>query len=90
MRLATLALAALGVAAGYAAARALLERDNLPTQLPDAARQQLTGLQTHLRRTRAAAADVLAEVDQVTADAHRELTDDYLRRSGRDTHPTSH
>jgi hypothetical protein len=83
MRLTTLAAMALGAAAGYLGARALLSRESLPEQLPAAVRDPLERAGARLRRARTDAMEVLTEVEQTRASAERELTEDFLRRVGR-------
>ncbi len=83
MRLTALAAMALGAAAGYLGARALLSRESLPEQLPAAVRNPLERAGTRLRHARANAMEVLAEAEQARASAERELTEDFLRRVGR-------
>ncbi len=84
MRLTTLAAMALAAAAGYFGARTLLDRESLPEQLPAAVRDPLERAGARLRRARTDAMEVLAEVEQTRAAAERELTEDFLRRVGRD------
>lgn len=83
MSLATLAIAALGAAAGYAGAHALLEHEALPEAIPAPLRDPLLRARARLLRVRAEAADVLAEAAWVRSEAERELTEDYLTRTGR-------
>ena len=89
MRRLTLATLALGVAAGYLGARALMERETLPEQLPASVREPLERAQARLRRARAEAAEMLAEAGRVRAEAELELTAEYLRRVGREGEPAT-
>ncbi len=83
MRLTTFAAMALAAAAGYLGARALLDRETLPQQLPEAVREPLERAGARLRRARTDAMEMLTEVERTRASAERELTEDFLRRVGR-------
>jgi hypothetical protein len=78
-KLLTLSLAA---AAGYAAARALLEHE-LPEETPTALREPLERARARLQRAREQARTVGAAARQASDDAARELLADYQRRTGR-------
>ena len=83
MRLSTLLKFALGAAAGYAGARALIAREQLPQEVPPAVRDRLERAGARLRAARTAATAILVEVERTRAAAQQELTADYLRRQGR-------
>ena len=74
----------LGAAAivGYVAARALLDHE-VPADIPAPLRGHLQMHQAQLRRAREQARSILAVARAATAEAERELTADYRRRSHR-------
>jgi hypothetical protein len=78
-KLLTLSLAA---AAGYTAARALLEHE-LPDETPTALREPLERARAQLQRAREQARTVRTAARQASDDAARELLADYQRRTGR-------
>ncbi len=85
MKLSTLATLTIGVTAGYLGARALMDRDTLPDELPEPLRERLERARARLLRARGEAMGALEEMERVRHAARQELTDDYLRRVCRDT-----
>ncbi len=83
MRFSTVLKLALAAAAGYAGARALIAREQLPQEVPPAVRDPLERAGARLRAARTGATGVLVEVERARAAAEQELTADYLRRQGR-------
>lgn len=79
---AVLALAA-GVGAGFAVAKRLLSDDDLPEKLPEPARDKATLVRSRLVGVREDTAYALREARAERERARRELTNDYLRRTGR-------
>lgn len=79
----TLGLAAI---AGYAAARALLDRE-IPSETPPPVREQLEETRGHLQRARDQVREVFAAARQGRDEAARDLMDDYHRRAGRTEPP---
>lgn len=90
MRLGTLATIAIGAAAGYLGARALMEREALPERLPAPLRDPLERAGARLRRASEEAQMLLDELEQVRHAIEQELTDDYLRRVGRSSAEAHH
>jgi hypothetical protein len=72
----SLLTAAVAAAAGFAASRALLERDAGAMALPD----PLQRAREHLLEARERAADAIAEARAAREQAASELTQDYLQR----------
>ena len=79
---AVLALVA-GAGAGFAVAKRLLADDDLPEQLPEPARQKAAFVRNRLVEVREDTAYALREARAERERAKRELTNDYLRRTGR-------
>lgn len=77
-------LLAIGAAAGYMAARTLLERETPPEALPAPAQEWARRAQHQLRGWRALAADAIREGQAARDDAARDLQADYLHRTHRD------
>jgi hypothetical protein len=73
---------ALGIAAGFAAARALLERE-VPERVPAPVREGAQRAQSALRRARAHARGALEAAREESARKQRELMEDYRRRTHR-------
>jgi hypothetical protein len=73
---------ALGLAAGFAAARALLERE-LPEGTPAPLREGAERAQSLLQRARDRAREALDAAREESARTQRELMADYMRRSRR-------
>jgi hypothetical protein len=88
MRLGSLALLAVGTAAGYALARQLLAEDGIPEHLPDrvpeSARAHLEGHRTRLRTWRARAKEALIEAGIARDEARAELMRQYHEATDRD------
>lgn len=83
MRRATLLALALGAAGGYIATRRLVEGGSPPAGLPDAIRQPLDRTQQRVRGARDEVVELLTEVARGRSEAEQELTEAYLRRTGR-------
>lgn len=83
-RLLTLGIA---VAAGYAAAQALLDRE-LPADTPPPVRKSLEQARGHLQRAREQARQIFAAARHASDEAARDLMADYHRRAGRTDAPT--
>lgn len=77
-------LLAIGAAAGYAAARALLDRDALPATLPAPVHPWAERAQRQLRGWRTLAIDAIHEGRVARDEAARDLHADYLHRTHRD------
>ncbi|MDP6607085.1 MAG: hypothetical protein QF664_12635 [Dehalococcoidia bacterium] len=84
MRLATFAQLMIGGAAGFVAARVLMRGDEPPEQLPQPLRDAMQRTGERLRAARAGATSVLVGVEEARDAAQVELTQDYLRRQGRE------
>jgi hypothetical protein len=74
----------MAIAAGYTAARALLDRER-PEETPPQVRERLEYARTRLEHGRERTREVLAAAREGTEDATRELVAEYHRRAGRDT-----
>jgi hypothetical protein len=83
MRIVTLLALALGAAGGYVATRRLVEGESPPAGLPGAIRQPLHRTQERVRGARDGVVELLAEAARGRSEAEQELTEDYLRRTGR-------
>ncbi len=83
MRLVTLLALALGAAGGYVGTRGLVESESPPAGLPGAIRQPLDRTQERVRGARDEVVELLAEAARARSEAQQELTEDYLRRTGR-------
>jgi len=79
---AVLALVA-GAGAGFAVAKRLLSDDDLPEQIPEPAREKATFVRSQLVSVREDAAYAMREARAERERAKRDLTNDYLRRTGR-------
>jgi hypothetical protein len=73
---------ALGIAAGFVAAKALLERE-LPESVPGPVREGVGRAQTVLQRARGRAREALDAAREESARTERELMADYMRRTRR-------
>ncbi|HJM75898.1 MAG TPA: hypothetical protein QGI71_08585 [Dehalococcoidia bacterium] len=83
MKVLTLLRFATGAAAGFAGARTLISREQLPQEIPSTVREPLERASAKLRAARTGATSVLVEVERARAAAEQELTVDYLQRQGR-------
>ncbi len=72
-----------GIAAGFAASRALLDRPEAPQGLPEPVQERADALYGRLQRLRSRAVDAIAAGREERDTAERELHDDFLRRTHR-------
>ena len=77
-----LIIVALGAAAGFAAARVLLDRD-LPERVPGPLREGAERAQSALRRARAHAREALDAAQEESARKQRELMAEHRRKAKR-------
>ena len=83
MKLLTAITLAAAAAAGYAAARQLLDRETPDERLPAQLHPAYTAARSRLLLARSRALTVVAEFERERASAEAELTSDYLERVGR-------
>jgi hypothetical protein len=83
VKFSTIVKFATSAATGFAGARALIAREQLPQEIPPAVREPLERAGAKLRAARTGATSILVEVERARAAAEQELTADYLRRQGR-------
>ena len=84
MRPSSLALLAIGIAVGYAAAHQLLAEDGIPEQVPPDARARLEGQRTRLIRARDRAKAALVEARAERKSATDALMKQYHELTDRD------
>lgn len=72
-----------GIAAGFAASRAMLDRPEAPQGLPEPVQERADALHGRLQRLRSRAVDAIAAGREERDAAERELRDDFLRRAHR-------
>lgn len=89
MRRVTLLALALGAAGGYVATRRLVEIDSPPAGLPGAIRQPLDRTRKRVRSARDEIVALLTEIARGRSEAEQELTEAYLRRTGRWNDPST-
>ena len=88
MKLARLLTLGAGIAAGFGAARALVDRAEAPA-LPGPAQRGAAVAHSRLRGARSRAYEALSEAQRVIEESRQELTAEYMRRTGRTDDPTS-
>ncbi len=83
MKLISMVVLGATAAAGFVAARTLLDRPEAPQSIPQPLQQPTAAAHGRLHRARARVADAMAAASTARHDAEQELREDYLRRTGR-------